>query len=92
MPSRSIRRRRSGAILGSSDGGRNQQFPLASRPVVRNTLRLESNRATGYERGAKCQTSSPPARRLTRPRRSTAIVATGDRLNAASVAYVRNQT
>jgi predicted phage baseplate assembly protein len=81
-------------VLGGSDGSRNQQFPLASRPVLRNTLQLEIEQSDkGYEPWREVPdffASGPTAFDYVLDR-STAIVTTGDGLNGGiPVAYVRN--
>jgi len=81
-------------VVGGSDGGRNQQFTLASSPVLRSTLRLEIEQSDkGFEPWQEVQDfyASGPRDDVYVLDRSTGTITTGDGVNGnIPVAYVRN--
>jgi len=81
-------------VLGGSDGSRNQQFALASRPVVRGSLRLEIEQSDqGFEPWQEVPDFFGSGRYDHHYvlDRSTGTITTGDGVNGdIPVAYVRD--
>jgi len=81
-------------VLGGTDGSRNQRFQLASRPVLKDTLRLEIQQSDeGYQPWTEVDDffGSGPRDDHFVLDRATGTVLTGDGVNGdIPVAYVRN--